>query len=212
MELFSILMEYCLTHIALSANLALQKAGLKTHDFSRYKYFVGEGVKVLITRALNGNNPDDDSVNELVRSFREIYDQKWAENSKPYSGINEMLFKLESMNLKTGILSNKPDDFTKKCIEYFFDNYNFDPVMGQLDPFPHKPDPQSALYIARTWGLNPNQIVFVGDTAIDMQTASKAGMFAVGGSWGFRPVEELLENGAQKIVYEPSEILDIFLT
>ena len=91
-------------------------------------------------------------------------------------------------------------------------NWGFSPfavVMGKNDDFPAKPDPASARYIAERIGLPPSAFLFVGDSAVDMQTANAAGMHAVGAAWGFRGPRELMENGCQTLVRHPREILAV---
>ena len=79
--------------------------------------------------------------------------------------------------------------------------------LGARAGVPVKPDPQSALEIAGIWGISPDKILYVGDTATDMMTANTAGMSAVGGAWGFRTVEELLKAGARAIIHQPLELM-----
>ncbi len=75
---------------------------------------------------------------------------------------------------------------------------------------PHKPDPTGALNAARHLDSIPNETVFVGDSNVDMLTAHNAGMTAVGVDWGFRGAQELKESGADKILYDPLELLPFF--
>jgi phosphoglycolate phosphatase len=105
------------------------------------------------------------------------------------------------------ILSNKSHGFTVNCVQDLLPKWRFAAVFGLRDDVPRKPDPAGALEIAELLKLAPEQIIYLGDTAIDMQTAVSAGMFAVGALWGFRTGEEMLKNGAAAIIEHPGDLL-----
>jgi phosphoglycolate phosphatase len=105
------------------------------------------------------------------------------------------------------ILSNKPHDSTLIVVRHYFPSRSFHPVLGAREDVPVKPDPASALEIAREWKLAPAMIAYVGDTNTDMQTATAAGMFACGALWGFRTAEELTANGANVLLEKPEDLL-----
>ena len=119
-----------------------------------------------------------------------------------------MLNQLTDQRISMAVLSNKPNANTQLCVDHLLSEWKFDVVRGVSDDFPPKPDPASALDIAKRWGMNPADILYVGDTATDMETAVSAGLFPLGVSWGYRPVEELTGAGAKAIVDQPSEILE----
>ena len=91
-------------------------------------------------------------------------------------------------------------------------NVPFVEVTGARKGFPKKPDPAGALFISEQMRISPEDLIYVGDSDVDMITANRAGMFAVGVSWGFRSSEELLKNGAKVILDHPMELLDIVKT
>ena len=124
--------------------------------------------------------------------------------------MTRMLDELTSREIKMAVLSNKPDHFTQKCVAGLLDRWQFDVVMGHHDGIARKPDPAGALRIAEGWNLQPSRIVYVGDTATDMETAVAAGMYPVGVCWGFRPAAELEEAGAAVLIEHPSELLTAF--
>jgi phosphoglycolate phosphatase len=107
------------------------------------------------------------------------------------------------------VLSNKPDADTVKVIEHYFPNYPFFEVYGQRKGSPVKPDPQSVLEIIDKLGYQKSNILYIGDTATDMQTAVNANLTAVGVLWGFRQKDELLKGGAEFIISHPSELMQI---
>ena len=135
--------------------------------------------------------------------------KSWNVHTKPYEGIPELLDALAARGLKMAVLSNKPDEFTKRCVDEYFGLGRFEAVLGQREGVARKPDPAGALEIAERLGLPPECFVYLGDTAVDMQTAQSAGMYAVGVLWGFRPLEELREGGARAVIRQPMELIGL---
>ncbi|TLU51651.1 MAG: HAD family hydrolase, partial [Chlorobium sp.] len=110
-------------------------------------------------------------------------------------------------HIKMAILSNKADHFTQLCAESLLGLWHFDAVMGDRQGIARKPDPEGALLIAQLLDEDPSAILYVGDSGIDMQTATRAGMYPLGVLWGFRPESELFEFGAKAVVQHPEEII-----
>lgn len=198
-----------LDDLADSMNAALLELELPTHPTECYRYFVGDGVRELAKRVLPVNHQDEELINLTMRRMSAEYDKRWNNKSKPYPGIEELLDALAQLGLNMAVLSNKPDPFTQIMVPALLPNHRFYPVLGARTGIPVKPDPQAALEIAACLEIAPNEIFYVGDTATDMMTANAAGMVAIGAAWGFRPVEELLEFGAKRILYHPMELVDL---
>jgi phosphoglycolate phosphatase len=198
-----------LEDLAHAGNRTLEHFGFPTHAVKRYRYLIGEGVEVLFLKALPPKHRGRDVVARCVERFREIYAQTWNVHTKPYEGIPELLDALAARRLKTAVLSNKPDEFTKRCVDEYFGQGRFQAVLGQREGVVRKPDPAGALEIAQRLGVPPECFVYLGDTAVDMQTARSAGMVPVGALWGFRPLEELREGGARAVVRQPMELIGV---
>lgn len=195
-----------LDDLADAGNEVLKKSGFPEHARNGYKYFVGDGMRVLIDRI----TPDTVFGKELdacCALFEDTYSSCWDNKTRVYDGIAEMIVKLKNLGIKLTILSNKPHEFTKMCVENYFPENSFDLVFGQRQGVAKKPDPAGAYEIARLLGVNPEECMYVGDTAVDMQTGKSAGMFTVGVLWGFRDFEELQRNKADLIVKHPMEIV-----
>ena len=116
---------------------------------------------------------------------------------------------LTDAGLRMAVLSNKPDPFTKIMVPALLPGWNFEPILGARPGVPVKPDPQAALEIAGQLAVPPHEILYLGDTATDMRTANAAGMMAIGVAWGFRPIEELQQHGAQRIIHYPTDLLPL---
>ena len=192
--------------IALCMNEVLTSLKLDTYKIDEYKYFVGSGMDVLIDNALKNSIELKD---EATKRFKELYEFNLHKNTKPYDGIYELLDELVKLDCNLTVLSNKPDLMTKEYVKTVFKDYPFLEVHGQKEHLAKKPDPIQALNIASKLKINPSEIFFVGDTKVDMQTAKSANMKAIGVLWGFRDEKELKEYGADFIVKEPLEIINI---
>lgn len=197
-----------LSDIADSTNNVLAKRGYPTHPVDDYRFFVGDGVKVLIERVLPSGERTPALVEHCVSEMREEYARNWNVKSRPYAGVPKLLNGLVGLGLSMAVLSNKPDDFTRKCVEALLPDIEFGVVVGQRTGVPQKPDPTGALEVAQRLAVQPERIVLLGDSGIDMQTAVNAGMYPVGVLWGFRSGAELAENGARLLLAQPEELLD----
>lgn len=201
-----------LADLASSGNRVLKQLSLDPHPTDAYRYFVGDGMATLVERILPEHKKTPDSIAKTIELFKEDYAQNWDVETDMYPGVAEMLDELTQMDVKLCILSNKPDGFTTACVERLLPKWQFHPVYGQRDQVPKKPDPAGALEIIAmltTEAMEANEILYVGDTAVDMQTAASANLDSVGVLWGFRGAEELKQNGATFIVSHPREIVDI---
>ena len=193
--------------LADSMNTVLEKAGFPTHDVESYKYYVGDGIKNLVFKSLPAAYRDNQSVKYFSEKMQEEYAKRWSKKTRPYDGIPELLDMLKAKNIHMAVLSNKPDKFAKLIVKELLGNWHFNAVYGDREGIPKKPDPKGALEIAGILGLQPKNILYLGDTGTDMQTANNAGMFAAGALWGFRKKEELVSNGAAALINNPLELL-----
>lgn len=199
-----------LEDLADSANAALQELGLPVHPMDAYRYFVGNGVHELMRRLLPASEAHNLELGKtLLAKYTAEYNNRWHNKTRPYPGIVDLLKQLKQNGLTLSVFSNKPDEFTNKCIRHFFGDDLFSVVRGGRDDTPRKPAPDGAFAILETLNVNPESVLYVGDTATDMQTAHAGGFFAVGVLWGFRTREELEENNADAIVDKPLEILEL---
>ncbi len=197
-----------LQDLASAVNTVLRGHGLPEHPLAAYRHFVGDGVDLLLRRALSPSDSDEALLSECIMEFQREYDACWNRTTAPYEGIEELLEELETKNLPLAILSNKPHEATTGIVQHFFGRFHFNACIGG-GIFPRKPDPEAAFYIARVMGIEPAGCLYVGDTGTDMKTARAAGMPSAGVLWGFREVGELRNNGACWIVNHPRDILEI---
>ena len=198
-----------LDDIADSANRILNDAGLPVYPVDRYRYFVGEGLQKLVERILPVEKRSDELVRSLILAFREDYGRNWKVRTGLYDGVPELLDRLQEKKIKMGVLSNKPHEFTLVCVQEFMAAWPFAAILGQREGVPRKPDPAGAVEIAGLFDEQPENILYLGDTATDMETARAANMLPVGALWGFRTADELLKSGAKHLVSYPADVLDL---
>jgi phosphoglycolate phosphatase len=191
-----------------SMNAALHGLGFPGHSVTGCKTLVGEGIEHFAKCALPPDAAENEStVARTIGLMRAEYRTRWSRRTRPYDGIPALVAELSARGLKLAVLSNKADDFTRLMIAHFFPGTEFATVVGARPGRPRKPDPAPALEVAATLGIAPAEIVFLGDTKTDMETATGAGMVPVGALWGFRSAEELLASGARYLVSRPAELL-----
>ncbi|MBD3307456.1 HAD-IA family hydrolase [candidate division KSB3 bacterium] len=199
-----------LEDLANSMNRVLAAQGFPTHPIDAYRYFVGDGLQMLVARTVPEEQRSDEVViNESIRRFNADYGQSWNIKTRPYEGVPEMLDTLGTRGLPLAILSNKPHAFTQHCVSALLADWPFAVVLGQREGIPRKPDPAGAVEIAEMLNVLPAEFLYLGDTGTDMQTAVAAGMFPVGVLWGFRTREELQQNGAQVLLDRPADLFSL---
>jgi phosphoglycolate phosphatase len=198
--------------LADAMNAVLQELGHPAHPRDRYQCFVGDGIEMLVRRALPPEVVEDTDITEVVAEMRKEYSGRWLATTRPFPDIPELLGRLRSRDIRTAVLSNKPDFATRAIVDQLFTDDVFDVVRGAREDVPLKPDPSAAIEIVSEIGVSPELTVFVGDTPIDMKTGRNAGMGTVGVTWGFRDAGELLEAGADHIIETPMELLEVLRT
>ena len=195
--------------IALTMNLVFGRRGFSPFSIADCMRMVGDGMEVLVRRALPGGFDDEVLVGEIVQEYREAYNRVWRDHSRPYPGVLELLEGLKARGVRSAVLSNKSHPFTEIMTRELLP-FDFDVVLGALPGVPFKPDPAAALRIAADMGLPPAGFVFVGDTDIDMETARAAGMYPAGALWGFRDAANLKAGGAEVLLASPGDLLRLF--
>jgi Predicted phosphatases len=192
-----------------SVNAVLTASGYPVHNTEAYKYFVGNGLRNLITRALPEDRRDDATIGSALTAMRLEYGKRWADKTRPYPGVPQLLNGLAENNIQMAVLSNKADEFTQLIIQKLLPDWKFAAVFGEGPATPKKPDPAGALKISQLLGIPPGEFLYLGDTNVDMRTAVLAGMYPVGVLWGFRKSDELVEGGARVLIPKPEALLDL---
>lgn len=198
-----------LADLADSANHVLASRGYPTHPREAYKWFVGDGSKVLMTRALPEDQRRSTIIDTCLDALITEYAQRWDKATRPYDGIVDLVDLLQSKSIHFAVVTNKPHRFAAVMMDHYFKGRPFFPILGQQTGIPKKPHPQQALVAADRMGVSPEGCLFLGDSAVDMETAQRAGMQPVGAGWGFRSTEELNAAGALTVISHPLALLEI---
>jgi phosphoglycolate phosphatase len=204
-----------LDDLADCTNYVLQKNGFPTHEVEAYKYFVGNGVDMLLQRALPKEVPET-TFTEIYKMFMLHYEIHKEDKTAPYADIVEMLEKLQEKGILLAVATNKPHELLPGLMQRFFPTIKWAAVFGNRNGIPVKPNPQIVYDILNTVNCKDkaclvftNEILYVGDTAVDMETAQNAGITKIGALWGFRTKEELQQAEADYLIENPLEIFPL---
>ena len=196
-----------LDDIADAMNRSLRLHGLQEWPVEAYRYLVGDGAKKLAERAVRERQ---ELALSVQKEYQAYYEKHTRVKTQPYAGVPEMLRALQGRGVPLAVFSNKPDADTKGVVSHFFPDIAFAAVRGQMEDVPVKPDPMGALAVAEQLGVQPGEVLYLGDTSTDMQCALNAGMHPVGALWGFRTEDELRSSGAECVIADPMHILAFF--
>lgn len=191
-----------------SMNAVLKKFNFSTFNYREYKLKVGSGLKDVVIKSLP-KECDSEIKEKALILFLDIYSKNYLNKTRPYDGVVEILDELNNQAIKLGVNSNKRDDYTNALVSKHFKHIPFVKVYGDREGVLKKPDPTSALEIAKHMKLGVEEILYIGDSKVDMLTAKNANMDSVGVLWGFRDREELNKYGAKYIIERPKDILNI---
>lgn len=193
--------------LAAATNYALQACGYPTHDTDAYRFFVGNGINKLFERALPEGTRSKENVLKIRSLFVPYYNEHNADLSRSYPGIENLLETLQKKGYMLAVASNKYHEATQKLIKQYFPRINFLAILGQRENIPAKPDPQVVYEIMEKAGVERNEIVYIGDSSVDMQTGANAGVTTIGVCWGFRPRTELEAYNPSLIAEQAEDIL-----
>lgn len=200
-----------LQDLALSVNTVLNNKGYPGHPVDAYRYFVGDGIDILVKRTFPQEALAAEKLDLLIKEVKEEYSRCWADHTKPYPGVPEMLDFFEKNAIPKAIFSNKPHEFALLTVNKLLPSWSFFDIVGIGPDMPRKPDPTGALQIAAEMKIEPSEIVYLGDTDTDMKTAQAGGFYPAAALWGFRPAEELKAGGALFMAAEPPEVTELFI-
>lgn len=187
--------------LAASVDYVMRSRNLPEHTDAEYRQMVGGGIKRLVERALPTELATNEAyVEECVAQFRRYYVDNIDRHTTPYEGMPELLQSLTDKGVKVAVASNKFQHGTDRLVAKFFGDIAFVAIEGNREGAPLKPDPAIIHNILRIANVEPSKAVMVGDSGIDIRTATAAGIDAIGVAWGFRFAEELYTAGATRVV------------
>lgn len=198
-----------LSDLCNAVNFALESENHPTHPLSAYNKLVGNGINNLIKQALMDKGNDEQLCKTVKAHFDEYYPQHLCDETTSYDGIDALLSELRSLKIRTAVHSNKPHAYVPTILKTLFENHSFDIAWGKRECFERKPSPQALLEIINRLGVDKTEVLYVGDSDVDVLTAHNAGVKVCGVEWGFRGRDELISAGADYIASDTKELLNI---
>ena len=194
-----------LEDLTASMNYALVKLGCNPRHREECRRMIGNGLTQFAELALPENYKD--LRDELLKIMSAYYQHHCLVKTAPYEGIPSVVQTLSDKGIRMAVLTNKNQKPAEAVVTHFWKNGFFDPVVGVCDGRKIKPDPESTLEILGQWQLTASEVIFIGDSEVDIQTALAAEVASVGCEWGFRDKEQLLAAGAETLIQKPIQIL-----
>ncbi len=190
-----------------SVNFALSKNGLPVRTIDEIRAFVGNGIRLLIERAVP-ENTNDELLERCFLDFKKHYKEHSADNTKPYDGIITLLEELKNKDIKLAVVSNKADFAVQTLVEEYFQGL-FDFAVGEREGIRRKPCPDSVNEAIKVLDASPDEVVYVGDSEVDVETSRNAGVNCVAVTWGFRDKCVLESLSPEYIIDKPSQLMEL---
>ena len=191
--------------LAATLNYTLEKLNLPKKTRQEVQSYLGNGIPTLVELAI----PKDQKgkKEEATKIFEDYYKDHLADFTKPYDGIIELLNALKEKNYRLAVISNKIQAPLDTLVHKFFGD-SFEQIIGQRDNLKQKPAPDSVYLALDLMGVKKSDALYVGDSDVDLMTATSANVDCVCCSWGFKTKEQLISYGAKHIIDKPLELLN----
>ena len=190
-----------------SVNKARIAMGLDPQPEDQIISYIGRGAANLMRQSLacDGMGSEED-INRMMSLFNSDYDENCIDYTSEFPGVREVLETLHSDRILLAVHSNKNDYPTQKLIRHFFpDLFSF--VLGRRLDIPRKPEPSGVLVCLGHLSVVREDAIYVGDSVVDIETASNAGSDSISVGWGYQSEDKLRQAGASVIVSSPEELL-----
>jgi len=143
--------------LADAMNIVLRDNGFPDHPVDAYRYFIGDGIEMLVERALPTEKRDPETLTRCIAAMKTEYARRWTRKTRPYDGIPELLKGCAAAGLKMTVLTNKPDGPTQAVVSRLMPEAPFELVWGARPELPKKPDPTGARRMAQRLGVSTRQ-------------------------------------------------------
>ena len=188
-------------------NQLLESYSLPKRSFDFFKENIGNGIEDLLQKSLPGGYAKD--ISPMLERVKDLYAENLNKKSHPFDGVIEILDFLDDKGIQIGIVTNKMHHLAIRCVDMFFPLYQI-MTIGAGHLFPRKPSPDSALVMSDEFKTKPSEMLFIGDSSIDIKTAINAGMIPIGVEWGNGTSKELFDAGAQMVFNTPNDLKKYF--
>ncbi len=198
-----------LEDLYLATNAALERHSLPSRTRDEVKMFVGNGVEMLIRRAVP-TGTDESVIQGVLTDFKTAYAAICEDHTKPYDGILPLLRALGDKGIRVAVVSNKFDAATKQlCKKYFGELVKV--AIGEQAGVRKKPAPDTVIEALTRLGVTADRAVYVGDSDVDIETAKNCGMPCISVTWGLRDEDFLRAHGATTLIHSPEELLPLIM-
>lgn len=198
--------------LAVACNHALTACGCPPRNRDEYFMLVGRGINNLFMGALPDGMKTDEMVMKMREAFVPYYNEHSCDLTRPYEGIIEMMERLQTEGISMAVASNKYQEGTEALVKRFFGQFDFVRILGQREGHPIKPDPSVVLEAMEgVPGTSLAEVVYCGDSDVDMQTGLNAGVTTIGVTWGFRSRSELEAFSPHYLAEIPAELSEIII-
>lgn len=194
--------------LAASVNYALRQHHMPEHSVDDIRRFVGNGVRMLMTRAVP-DGEDNPQFEAVFATFRQYYMQHSLDTTRPYEGIPELIHELKARGCQMAVVSNKMMAATQELVRHFFPEIPVAIGEHEAEGIKKKPAPDTVYAALDALGIPSPSAVYVGDSDVDLATARNSGLPCISVLWGFRDRDFLLAHGATTFVSHPLDILKI---
>lgn len=194
-----------LNDIAYSVNIALSDFGYETKDTELVRKYMGTGFRNLV-KGLLPDDVDEEIIDKVTAHYSDVYGKHYMDKTVAYDDIYELMNSLQKMNIKIAANSNKKNEFTANIMYKLFPQINFVATIGARDNVPNKPDPTSAIEIINKMGLEKDEVLYIGDSEVDMMTGINAGIKVIACLWGFRTKKDVEKYNPVLFAQKPYDI------
>ena len=198
-----------LEDLYLATNAALERHSLPRRSRDEVRLFVGNGVEMLIRRAVPAGT-DEETILAVLADFKTTYAAICEDHTRPYDGILDMLAALRERGIRVAVVSNKFDAATKQLCEKYFGDL-VEVAIGERAGVRKKPAPDTVHEALKELGVTAEGAVYIGDSDVDIQTARNCGMECISVTWGLRDEEFLRQSGAKILVDSPERLLGVII-
>lgn len=196
-----------LDDLADSANHACEAHGWPTHPVEAYKLMVGGGIPNLVKK-FTPFGLSEEELSAVCAEFSAYYGEHKEDKTAPYAGMPQVVELLKAAGVSVSVLTNKADHLAGAVVEHYYPGV-FGSVLGALPGVPVKPDPAMLAILMERVGAKPETTLFVGDSNVDIVTGKNGSLMTCGVLWGFRSREELEGEGADYIIDDPLQLVQI---
>lgn len=194
-----------------ATNHALRTLGYPERRKEELYQMVGRGITNLLRAALPAGCGTEDTVDLMRKHFLDHYGVHLCDFTHPYPGIPALLDHISAAGVRIAVASNKYQEGAETVVRHFFGQYPVQTILGQRDGYPIKPDPGIVQLCIDAAGVTKEDVLYVGDSNVDMQTGLNAGVDTVGVTWGFRSRAELEAFAPRAVVDTPAQLEALIL-